>query len=157
VKPALTREDFMRHVIQDPSGCWLWRGDGSRYGRIGVEAAHRASWELHQGPIPEGMVLLHGCSAFRDDGSDVRGCVNPAHLRPGTLAENAQDTVRVQARRPKPAVDSLDGAPAKHVHLKWNEWELERIARLARDDGIPMTAFVRRLVRQQLLEGDGGG
>lgn len=51
--------------IQDPnSGCWLWLGDiRGGYGRMRVDgklvSAHRASYEYHIGPIPDGMVLDH--------------------------------------------------------------------------------------------------
>lgn len=56
------------------SGCWLWlRGlDTTGYGVLKVvgrdEKAHRASWEMHNGPIPQGSKVLHRC--------DVRCCVN---------------------------------------------------------------------------------
>lgn len=71
------------------SGCWLWDGttnvDG--YGAIVVDGkrmkAHRVSYVVHKGPIPNGMKILHKC--------DVRQCINPDHLRLGTDSENQQD------------------------------------------------------------------
>jgi hypothetical protein len=42
--------------------------------------AHRVSYELHKGPIPEGLVIDHLCR--------VRHCVNPDHLRAVTHAVN---------------------------------------------------------------------
>lgn len=73
-----------------PDDCWLWTGGtGSRlrYGRMRVgklEAyAHRLSYEMHIGAIPEGFVVMHTC--------DVPQCVNPAHLSVGTHADNIAD------------------------------------------------------------------
>jgi hypothetical protein len=80
--------------IQKTDSCWLWTGGctGSGYGVIEIPghgrrsiAVHRLSWEIHNGPIPEGMVILHLC--------DVRNCVRPDHLCLGTQADNVNDCV----------------------------------------------------------------
>ncbi|WP_352988121.1 HNH endonuclease signature motif containing protein [Mesorhizobium sp. M1233] len=62
--------------------------DGYGQIRIGgqVHRAHRLSYELHRGPIPDGLGVLHRC--------DCRPCANPDHLYAGTEAQNVDDAVR---------------------------------------------------------------
>ena len=82
---------FWSKVIKGPN-CWRWSGakkDG--YGRIGDKRtkstlyAHRISWEIHFGPIPDGLNVLHDC--------DNPECSNPEHLFLGTDGDNVRDKV----------------------------------------------------------------
>lgn len=84
---------ILSHTTPEPNtGCWLWTGSclPSGYGttNIGVRKAyaHRASLELHCGPIPGGAVVMHLCNQ--------PSCVNPAHLRAGSQKQNLQQCIR---------------------------------------------------------------
>jgi hypothetical protein len=82
--PPSPAERFWAKVNRTDS-CWLWTATG--YGGYGwfwdgerPALAHRYSYELHRGPIPEGLVIDHLCRN--------PPCVNPAHLEAVTQQEN---------------------------------------------------------------------
>lgn len=88
---APLEERFFRQ-IEKTDGCWNWTGRlvGKGYGSIGLGGkgaksvlSHRLSHEIHKGPIPEGMVVMHKCDNPR--------CVNPEHLEAGTQSQNIKD------------------------------------------------------------------
>lgn len=88
-------EKFLSKVVKS-NGCWFWTGAVSTHGYGNVwfngawTSAHRLSWELRNGAVPDGLFVLHRC--------DVRNCVRPSHLFLGTQRDNLDD-MTVKGRR----------------------------------------------------------
>ena len=90
-KPTIPFSDVrFQRKVQITDSCWLWTGclkkrDG--YGWVGRNkkqmGAHRYAWILINGPIPDGLCVLHKC--------DNPPCVNPDHLFLGTQVDNIRD------------------------------------------------------------------
>ena len=83
-------ERFWKKVNQlGDDKCWEWTGslDTRGYGLLRVngklQKAHRVSYVLHIGDIPDGLVICHKC--------DNTKCVNPNHLFSGTMQDNVDD------------------------------------------------------------------
>lgn len=77
----------------EPTECWLYdrmlNEDG--YGHIKMngktERANRASWMVFNGPIPDGLLVLHKCIG-------TPNCINPDHLYLGDQKQNIDDCIR---------------------------------------------------------------
>ena len=76
-----------------PGKCWEWTAARTswnyghfRSNKLGEFMAHRLAWELANGSIPAGMIVMHSC--------DNPPCCNPDHLRLGTWQDNSLDMVR---------------------------------------------------------------
>ena len=91
------KERLLSHVVVNENGCWIWQGERVRgYGRIRAFGrkvmAHRASYEIHIGVIPDGLHVLHRC--------DVPSCCNPEHLFVGTRSDNIRDAISKGRKKP---------------------------------------------------------
>jgi hypothetical protein len=99
-----TLEERFWPKVRKTETCWLWLAstDKDGYGQIGsgitvrnpthtMLKAHRVSWELVNGVIPEGLSCLHKCN------NPI--CVNPGHLYLGTHLDNTLDVVACGSQR----------------------------------------------------------
>jgi len=86
-----TIEERFWAMVRKSDGCWAWTGslNGKGYGQIATKRgsrpllSHRLSWEIHFGPISNGMCVCHKC--------DNPSCVRPDHLFLGTITDNDKD------------------------------------------------------------------
>lgn len=135
---------FWRHV--DKSGaCWVWTGAHNKqgYGAIALyhtrptfraAPAHRVSWELHFGPISDGLWVLHRC--------DNPPCVRPDHLFLGTPQDNIDD-MRAKGRARYPGLPTgerhprakLTDSQAAQIRARHAAGEISHAA-LAREFGV---------------------
>lgn len=99
ISPTLADRFFKRVEKNGEGGCWIWIGavQLNGYGVIpkgphgtGNHLAHRASWFLHYGEIPDGLVIDHLCRNKK--------CVNPFHLRVCTQRENVLCGISLSAK-----------------------------------------------------------
>lgn len=82
---------FAARAIVTETGCWEWQGAvlGKGYGKFKKDGkfwlAHRYSYTMYKGPIPDGLVIRHKCHNVL--------CVNPDHLQTGTHRDNVWDQI----------------------------------------------------------------
>lgn len=147
---SMSRRKDVKQTLADfiqtghPDECWEWKGttDPKGYGRFARNGrnllAHRASWEVVNGPIPEGLCALHKC--------DNPACCNPNHLFIGTKRDNALDRTRKgrTGKRP-PTLTPEQDAEVRHLRRQG-----ETYAAIGRIFGVSGTTIVRSLRRTEL-------
>lgn len=130
-------ERFWKKVdVLGGNDCWIWTGarTDSGYGRIKVNGryhrAHRVSYEMYIGPVPEGLFVCHHC--------DVPECVNPTHLFAGTPTDNMRDA------RSKDRLRGLEQPGEKNRSAKLTEDAVIEMRGLRADGGITVTELAKR-------------
>ncbi len=133
-KPAAFR--FWEKVFRT-DGCWWWVAGTNEHGyglfnrsstrKALSTLAHRFSWELHYGPIPGDLCVLHDC--------DNPLCVRPSHLFLGTRTDNAADKVAKGRQRGSKGV--------KHYRCLLTEAQVLEIRERAAAGGIAKAALAR--------------
>ncbi len=130
-----------------PDACWLWVADTARqYGKLmfnrKYQPAHRVSWIMTNGPIPDGLFVCHHC--------DVPKCVNPAHLFLGTPADNQADMTKKGRGRlgQRNGFSKLTERQVLAMRLRYAEGGITQEA-LANDYGIDQTVVSRIILRKR--------
>lgn len=158
---TLAAEDRFWEKVSTVGDCWEWQGhrDKAGYGTFHVskyrhgEKAHRYSYELAYGSVPEAserhdVCVLHEC--------DNPPCVNPAHLFIGSQLENIRDRHNKGRTKATSPVINRPGDSHPRVKLKYVEVEQLRALResgwlhreLAKHFGVS-SSYVSRLLSKE--------
>jgi HNH endonuclease len=131
--------------VRKTESCWIWEGAKRPTGHSMItidgitRSAHHRSWEIHNGPIPEGMCVLHDCP-----GGDNPSCVNPAHLWLGTREDNNKDRARKGRNGRGDGSRKLNPQLAARIRLE-AKLDAPSIGALAREYNVSRMAIARVL------------
>jgi hypothetical protein len=112
--------------------CVEWDGyrNPAGYGQVRVDGvlwlAHRRVWFEVNGPIPEGLIVMHRC--------DNPACIRPSHLLLGTHAQNVADKI----------AKGRGNEGSKHGNSKLSEEEVAEIRRLRKESKCTLESIGRK-------------
>ncbi len=133
--------------VDKTDGCWIWKGNRSAegYGQFSHKGtyhcalAHRVSFSIHIGAIPDGLYVCHTC--------DNPICVNPRHLFLGTHSDNMTD-MKLKGR----AAIAKGEAHRAHVLTEGQVLEIKALLEQGRR-GLPRELAARYGVSRATIEG----
>lgn len=123
---SIIKELLQNKIFITETGCWQWKGNKSgRYASFKVGkinySAHRLSYRIYKGEIPDKMYVCHSC--------DNPPCINPHHLWIGSAKDNNNDRDRkghtasnLHLRRPHHF-----SRGSNHYYAKLNEDDVREI------------------------------
>lgn len=135
-------------VVEKGDKCWEWKGvvNKAGYGFFAPQKgchvfSHRFSWEMHFGPIPDGLFVLHRC--------DNPPCVRPDHLFLGTDMDNSTDKI----------LKNRHAHGSKHGQAKLDECKVAEIRRIYNAGGVTKSSLARTFgvsngVIREVIRGD---
>jgi len=132
--------------VNESGECWVFEGasNAAGYGYIGCngknEYVHRVSFELENGPIPDGKIIMHTC--------DNPSCVRPSHLKLGTQKENRLDAVRKGRTAKGVRVNTAKLTPDDVLEIRKRSAQGESFRALGREYGVTHTA-ISHLVKRK--------
>ncbi len=136
-------------VDPDPPHCWNWTGPLTRggYARIRVNnkstRAHRVVWQMLNGPITDGLHVLHNC--------DNKRCIRPDHLRLGTHQDNMRD---MNERHPYPRRGGVSTVTAARGERHGTHTHPETVRRGEQQGGAKLTDEKVREIRRRAATGE---
>jgi len=156
MKAQPIQDRFASKVLQVPfCDCHLWTASTNKfgYGKLAVGSnnwtlAHRFSYELNKGEVPEGLCVLHTC--------DNPACVNPEHLYLGDYKQNAVD--REQRQRGNHAFGekhgrnklSVDSVRKIREEFQTGKFSFRQLGKIYGVDGKTVADIVRNKLWQSL-------
>jgi hypothetical protein len=136
-KRNTTLERFNKFVVRTETGCWGWTGQINKTGYAilrppidwpnGPSLAHRWSYMLFKGDIPNGALICHHC--------DNRVCTNPKHLYAGDVKTNAADMMARGRWVPAPQIIG-----PKNFNAKYTSQDVKKLCAM-KDNGMTFAAI----------------
>jgi hypothetical protein len=132
-------ERFFKYVVPD-GDCWRWTGvfGTNKYGQFGIGyskyQAHRVSYILHKGDIPEGLEVCHLCVKHR-------WCVNPDHLIVDTHGANMKMMIE-QGQSTKGSKNPMSKLTEEEINDIKNKSKMISARQLAKEYNVAHTTIL---------------